>query len=401
MDEYREICTKYGDEVDHLYLFNVLFLLYEYNRNFEKAKETLHKTITLGKKLNKFNIISNAYSNFSHILIEEKEYEKALEMGKVGLEMAALHKPASEMLAIRVQLNIALAYIHLGHLQSSEYIITNIIHNPILNEFIREKTECFMLKGEWYTSQNLYKEAFQSFTTAKELVESYQDVYLLKTIQEKRCELCERMSDFSLGYSVQKEYIRLLNTIRKQEIELLAIKLDVKYNLTAIEKKANTDYLTGIYNRNYLECTTNDWLQEASLKNEYIICLLLDIDNFKYINDQYGHLFGDEVIIQVSKSCSRIVGENEMIGRYGGDEFVVILRQTSRVDGEKKAKQIAEELRNLIINKDGASTMITVSIGIADNSNDAISNFAELFHQADMNLYKAKANGKDQIHFDK
>ena len=214
VDEYREICTKYGDEVDHLYLFNVLFLLYEYNRNFEKAKETLHKTITLGKKLNKFNIISNAYSNFSHILIEEKEYEKALEMGKVGLEMAALHKPASEMLAIRVQLNIALAYIHLGDLQSSEYIITNIIHNPILNEFIREKTECFMLKGEWYTSQNLYKEAFQSFTTAKELVESYQDVYLLKTIQEKRCELCERMSDFSLGYSVQKEYIRLLNTIR-------------------------------------------------------------------------------------------------------------------------------------------------------------------------------------------
>ena len=124
------------------------------------------------------------------------------------------------------------------------------------------------------------------------------------------------------------------------------------------------------------------------------------IDNFKYINDQFGHLFGDEVIIQVSKCCSRIVGENEMIGRYGGDEFVVILRHTSRVDGEKKAKQIAEELRNLIINKDGASIMITVSMGIADNSNDAISNFAELFHQADINLYKAKANGKDQIHCD-
>ena len=56
--------------------------------------------------------------------------------------------------------------------------------------------------------------------------------------------------------------------------------MDVKYNLTAIEKKANTDYLTGIYNRNYLECTTNNWLQEASLKNENIICLLFHIDNF-------------------------------------------------------------------------------------------------------------------------
>ena len=59
-----------------------------------------------------------------------------------------------------------------------------MIHKPILNQFTSENSECLMLKGEWYTSQNLYKEAFQSFTTAKELVESYQDVYLLKTIQE-------------------------------------------------------------------------------------------------------------------------------------------------------------------------------------------------------------------------
>ena len=66
------------------------------------------------------------------------------------------------------------------------------------------------------------------------------------------------------------------------------------------------------------------------------------------------------------------------IGGYGGDEFVVILRHTSQVDGEKKAKQKAEELRNLIITKNGASIMITVSMGIADKSNDAKIEFCRI-----------------------
>ena len=97
--------------------------------------------------------------------------------------------------------------------------------------------------------------------------------------------------------------------------------MDVKYNLTAIEKKANTDYLTGIYNRNYLECTTNDWLQEASLKNEYIIFLLLDIDILNTLMINMVIFLAMKSLYRLVRAAPRIVGENEMIGRYGGDNL--------------------------------------------------------------------------------
>ena len=111
------------------------------------------------------------------------------------------------------------------------------------------------------------------------------------------------MNDIPLGYVVQKEYITLLNEISDREIAMLAQKLEIKHSIATIEKKANTDYLTGLYNRSFIENTTNEWLKQASIKNESIVCIAFDIDNFKSINDEYGHLFGDEVIKQVSSVC--------------------------------------------------------------------------------------------------
>ncbi|MEB2298930.1 GGDEF domain-containing protein [Lysinibacillus xylanilyticus] len=397
IDSYHEVCNKYGDEADWVNLYNILFLLYEFNKDNEKAKETLSKSIKLAKKLKKYNIVSNGYSNLSHVYIAEGNYVNALEMAKLGLEMAKLHKPETPILEVRVKLNLAKSYIGLEDLDASKSLIDEIIKAPFLDSFIREKSQCYDLQGTWYTKKKLYLEAYESFTYAKHLVEGYNDVNLLKTIQEKRCELCELLNDVHLGYIVQKEYIALLKEISDRKLSLAALKLDIKHSISAIEAKANVDYLTGIYNRNYLETTVNDWLEQASIKNETIICLALDIDNFKAINDEFGHLFGDEVIKQVSKSCSSILRENELIGRYGGDEFIVILKGVSLEVGKEKAKQIEENIRNLKITKDEKSITIQVSIGAADNSGGKVSSFQDLFHFADIALYKAKKGGKNQI----
>lgn len=397
IDAYDEVCNKYGEEADWVNLFNVLFLLYEFNKDFEKARETLTKSIELGNKLKKYNIVSNGYSNLSHVYIVEENYVDALKMAELGLEMAKLHKPESPILELRVKLNLAKAYIGLDNLDASRSLIDEMINAPFLESFIREKSQCYDLQGAWYSKQKLYVEAYESFTYAKHLVEGYNDVNLLKTIQEERCKLCELMNNIHLGYIVQKEYIALLKEISNRELSLAALKLDIKHSISAIERKANVDYLTGLYNRNYLEDTVNDWLKQASEKNESIICLAFDIDNFKSINDEFGHLFGDEVIKQVSKACSSILSDSELIGRYGGDEFVVILKGVSLEIGKKKAKQIEENIRNMKINKDGKSVIIQVSIGVADNSDGTVSSFQDIFHFADIALYKAKKSGKNQI----
>lgn len=397
IEAHNEVCNKHGDEINWLNSYNILFLLYEFNKNFEKAKKTLEKTIELAKKLKKYNIISNAYSNLSHVYIDEGNYTNALEMAKFGLEMAKLHKPETPILKLRVKLNLAKSYIGLEDLNASKALIDEMITAPFLESFVREKSQCYDLQGFWYMKQHLYAEAFESFTYAKHLVEGYNDVNLLKTIQEERCKLCELMNDVHLGYIVQKEYIALLKEISNREISLAALKLDIKHSISAIEAKINVDYLTGIYNRNYLEKTVDLWLEQAIVGNQNIVCLALDIDNFKAINDEFGHLFGDEVIKKVSQSCSNIIGENELIGRYGGDEFIVVLNGSSLEVGKEKAKQIEENIRNLKIINNGKSIPIQVSIGAADNSSGTVSSFQDLFHLADVALYKAKRSGKNQI----
>lgn len=298
---YDEVCNLYGDEEDTLNLYNVLFLLYECNKDFIKSKETLQQSINLGIKLEKYNMVSNGYSNLSHICLIEEHYEEALEMAKIGIEMAKLHEPVSPILELRVTLNMAQAYIGLGDFETSGMLIHEMNHSSILKSFQREQSQCYILQGSWYSKQQLFREAFESLTNAKELVESYTDVNLLKIIQEERCHLCELMNDIQLGYKVQKEYISLLQEIGVQELALTALKLDIKHSLPELKKKANTDALTGLYNRSYLETTMNEWLKEAVVNDESITCIVFDIDDFKSINDEYGHLFGDEVMSPPSK----------------------------------------------------------------------------------------------------
>jgi GGDEF domain-containing protein len=324
INNYVDLCNVHGDEIDQLQASNVLFLLYEYQKDYTRAKETLCKTIKLGKKLEKYNIISNALSNFSHICYTEKKYKRALELANIGLDMANLHKPDSPILKLRVKLNLAKAYIMLQEYITSKELIEEMLADQVLEIFPREKTQCYDLLSHWYSEQNLYKEAYEALDQAKDIIEPYDDVYLLKEIHEERCRLCELMEDVALGYQTQKEYIALLKTIKMKELDITAKKIEIKLNVSSIERKANTDSLTGVYNRRYLEDAANLWLKQALENDSQVACILLDIDNLKQINDGYGHLLGDEAIRLICKACSNVVKENGIIGRFGGDEFVIM-----------------------------------------------------------------------------
>lgn len=394
---YSDICDKHGDVFDELNYHNILFLIYEYNKSYDKARTTLEDSIALGEKLKKYNIVSNGYSNYSHICICQEDYKKALEMGFKGLEAAKFFEPPMPILEMRVKLNIARAYIGLKDFQSSKDIIDDMLKDPILEGFIREKTEAYHLQGEWFSSQGLYKEAFEALTTAKCLVESYGDEHLLKTVLEERCKLCEFMEDVSLGYEVQKEYIKLLEDIKDKEAKLTALRLEIKCKVAELELKANTDPLTGVYNRNYIEIKANNWLRQIEKNNEKIItCILLDVDDFKSINDNYGHLIGDEAIKQASKACKDVIKAPNIIGRYGGDEFIAILNTTTLEESEEMVQAIRNKVNNLTIYTKDGQLEIKLSMGVSSTLNSKSNSFKQLLEEADIKLYKEKQNNKCQ-----
>ena len=152
---------------------------------------------------------------------------------------------------------------------------------------------------------------------------------------------------------------------------------------------STTDSLTGLSNRLYVETQLNNVLES----NNPFVVMLLDIDHFKQINDVYGHLEGDEVLKRVASVLTKNSRENDLIGRWGGEEFMIILPETSGSMGFR----IAEKLRTAIAAEQfGWVDQVTTSIGVADACEPS-DNARELILRADKALYRAKSRGRNRV----
>jgi len=161
-----------------------------------------------------------------------------------------------------------------------------------------------------------------------------------------------------------------------------------------LEQKSNIDSLTKVFNRRALNTYLHKICDEAS-SDFHIHMLMLDLDDFKLINDTYGHVAGDKILIFISNILKQTLREGDKIFRYGGEEFIIILNRTDNTFCSKIANRILELIRvNNLIYK-GETLHVTASIGTTlflegDSPDSFIS-------RADKALYKAKENGKNQI----
>jgi diguanylate cyclase (GGDEF)-like protein len=164
-----------------------------------------------------------------------------------------------------------------------------------------------------------------------------------------------------------------------------------------LEHLATHDSLTGLINRRFFE---EKALQEILRIKRYgegsCLFLLLDIDNFKCINDKNGHPAGDKVLQSVASILKTQLREIDIVSRIGGEEFAIILVNLDAKAGEIVAETLRNSIEKEIITIDGQEINITVSIGITfiDNSIDS---YEEVYAYADKALYVAKAKGKNQI----
>jgi diguanylate cyclase (GGDEF)-like protein len=161
-------------------------------------------------------------------------------------------------------------------------------------------------------------------------------------------------------------------------------------------RTAIIDGLTQIYNRRYLTEFLEREMARAERYSREVTLLLLDVDHFKHINDEFGHLVGDQVLRELAVAVSEGVRQECCFARYGGEEFALVLPETSL----PMARMVAERLRQLIENHEfgsgGARMSVTVSVGVAVLE-DEMSGAAELFHAADEKLYEAKHRGRNQV----
>jgi len=156
------------------------------------------------------------------------------------------------------------------------------------------------------------------------------------------------------------------------------------------------DSLTGLYNRGYFEESLSGEISRSRRYNTEFSILFLDLDDFKKVNDTWGHLAGDYVLKKVSNLITMEKREEDVVARYGGEELVIILPETNKVNTIIKAERIRKKIQDMPLVFDGKEIKISVSGGVATFPQDA-SEANKLIQCADEALYRAKAEGKNQV----
>jgi len=163
-----------------------------------------------------------------------------------------------------------------------------------------------------------------------------------------------------------------------------------------LEKNAQTDPLTNLFNRKYLETYIDSTLYNGKYKNIPCGVMMVDIDFFKLINDNYGHDIGDIAIKTIANTLMDVVGENDVIIRFGGEEFIVVLNECTEEKLNMKAEEIRIAFSQQKIQAGSETFSKTVSIGTSLFPNKDKS-FWKYIKQSDIALYQAKHNGRNQV----
>ena len=157
---------------------------------------------------------------------------------------------------------------------------------------------------------------------------------------------------------------------------------------------ATMDMMTGLKIKHFLTKLIDESIKVG--EHNFII-IMMDIDDFKSVNDTYGHQIGDETIIGVADIIKKAIRDNDIASRYGGEEFVVMLRDTEIEEGVMVAERIREAIENMKINSGTVTISTTISIGVAEFDTDIDENTHDIIGRADNSLYISKRNGKNQV----
>lgn len=185
------------------------------------------------------------------------------------------------------------------------------------------------------------------------------------------------------------------------ELEELQARLRTGVRILRLEQElrqqATKDALTGLWNRGAILDLVGQELQRGRRSRSHSALLVVDLDHFKSINDRFGHLVGDSVLQQCAQRMQRTLRSYDSIGRYGGEEFLVLLPQCDPLSAQTVAERIRQAIEAKPVVVDGRAIPVTTSIGVTTTFGELDANPATLIQHADEALYAAKSNGRNRV----
>jgi diguanylate cyclase (GGDEF)-like protein len=384
--------------------------------NYEWALKYLYKSLELVERLNDLTLEGDIYETLCNIRLSMKEYEKALED---GLKSLSLYRQVGDKHGEAEVLN-SVGDVYLA-LKDQEHAFGNFKQALTISRSIghhHEELETMLRIGEFYAHQEKYNQALEILKEAISIAETlgtkrslYECYRSLSSAYKAAGDHKNALEAFEKFYEVYKEVFDEQESNRIESLEIMhqvetANKDAEIYRLKnvalqneieerekaqdALKKLATTDPLTGLSNRRFFFEVASVEFQYAKAKRSSLALILLDIDLFKKVNDRYGHAVGDRVLVILAELMRESFRKEDVIARYGGDEFVVLL---PGLDLEK-ARSIASRIENKIeqhsMRVENHSFTVGVSVGVAAYEGRKDSNIESILYRADMDMYGAK-----------
>ncbi|MBY0474180.1 MAG: diguanylate cyclase [Nitrosomonas sp.] len=199
-----------------------------------------------------------------------------------------------------------------------------------------------------------------------------------------------------IGQLTQR-FNQMTDKLRQNQVEINAASDAMQKKNQLLETLSVTDSLTGLYNRNKLNMIISDQLARYERNKRPFAALMIDVDYFKTLNDNLGHIAGDEVIAAIAKKISQSIRNVDFAARYGGDEFIIILTETSVNEAVKTAERIRAQVASVHCSSLNKTLKVTLSIGIIQSEPEDLS-LTMLLSRVDSALYQAKRSGRNQVH---
>lgn len=434
--------SREAQESVHLGIINFYLQANENDMNAQYIKPLLHKDYGL-------RFTCNAYLQYYSSLLESTSFEITEQMFEEGIGVCKdLDEP---LIQVAMQGMLARFYLYSNEYDKAIDVVNrylaeseSLVYKPVVHEFYELKSRLSVIQGDtdlaqFYANkiidesppdtisvsiieahkilyeiakeQGLYDKAllhYENYFQAKSRNMNREHAKIL-SIQKAKQEL----NDKSLQISLLDKENSLLKTEallseesannRTLVIFLLFLVLCFmgawlyakRVNYRVLQKVARTDGLTGIANRRYLTSVAGRILERAKLENKVVSFIMFDLDDFKSINDTYGHSSGDEALILCVEAVKSVLRENDLFGRLGGEEFGILLLSCDT----PLAFTLAEECRQKIVSKCRQKKLeypISASFGVACSDSCGLS-FNTLFECADKALYQAKSAGKNTV----
>lgn len=429
-------------------LYNLIGIIYMYRDDEQTALDYFFNGIALSEKVNdkmmQATLLANiAYAyraagaydkaekmtdSFYRMMCEASENELNVELDKIGYETDKIGiylcknelDKAWEMMqlseiqadtSVEKYINFASYYgIKGNHKQCAMYIDTVM---SILSEDVN-RYESVLYQFEIIRiaiDAGLYEKALQISEISEKLMEENINIGKWVKLMGYRIEIYEalgRTDELSEAYKRYFEYDTIYEEEKKQaaitrirrKIELIHEidrKSQIEKRQAELSDKRSNDALTGLYNRWGLKNRIKQLYSENDSTNTTLMAAIADVDFFKEYNDTYGHIAGDRCLKCVADILRQNIGEDDIICRYGGDEFLFVMRDISQAQAEQLFSKISAGLADKYIenSQSGVSDRVTISIGAVIAKQSAAMDFETLIHEADMALYEVKNNSKN------